>query len=110
MTNSTKRGRPRRAHRRRRLLRLRSLLAIPALLICLLGISLVGAALTPGNQDFEAKWADWLRAHHAGLVAQRFEELYYSATAPAKGGRPKSLNKVPVTVGGTTATTATTAT
>jgi len=76
-------------------------------LICLLGISLVGAALTPGNQDFEAKWADWLRAHHAGLVAQRFEELYYSATAPAKGGQPRSLNKVPVTVGGTTATTAT---
>ena len=107
MKNSTKHGRPRRARRRRRLLRLRSLFAIPALLICLLGISLVGAALTPGNQDFEAKWADWLRAHHAGLVAQRFEELYYSATAPAKGGQPRSLNKVPVTVGGTTATTAT---
>ncbi len=105
MKNSTKRGRPRRAHRRRRLLRLRSLLVIPALLICLLGISLVGAALTPGNQDFEAKWADWLRAHHAGLVAQRFEEIYYSATAPSKGGQPKSLNKVPVTVGGTTTTT-----
>jgi len=80
-------------------------LVIPALLICLLGISLVGAALTPGNQDFEAKWADWLRAHHAGLVAQRFEEIYYSATAPSKGGQPKSLNKVPVTVGGTTTTT-----
>ncbi len=84
-------------------------MAIPALLICLLAISLVGAALTPGNQDFEAKWADWLRAHHAGLVAQRFEEIYYSATAPAKGGQPRSLNKVPVTVGGPTATTATTA-
>jgi hypothetical protein len=68
-------------------LRLRSLLAIPALLVCLLGISLVGAALSPGNQSFEAKWADWLRAHHAGLVARRFEELYYSATAPAKRGR-----------------------
>jgi hypothetical protein len=75
-------------------------------LICLLGISLVGAALSPGNQDFEAKWADWLRAHHAGLVAQRFEEIYYSATAPSKGGQPKSLNKIPVTVGGTTTTTA----
>jgi len=77
-------------------------------LICLLGISLVGAALSPGNQDFEAKWADWLRAHHAGLVAQRFEEIYYSATAPSKGGQPRSLNKIPVipvTVGGTTTTT-----
>jgi hypothetical protein len=103
--NSAKHGRSRRARRRRRLLRFRSLLAIPALLIFLLGISLVGAALSPGNQDFEAKWADWLRAHHAGLVAQRFEELYYSATAPAKGGQPRNLNKVPVTVAGTTTTT-----
>jgi hypothetical protein len=100
--NSAKHGRHRRS---RRLVRLRSLLAVPALLICLLGISLVGAALSPGNQDFEAKWADWLRAHHAGLVAQRFEELYYSATAPSKGGQPRSLNKVPVTFSGTTTTT-----
>jgi hypothetical protein len=66
----------------------------------LLAVSLAGAGLTPGNQSFEAKWADWLRAHHAGLVAQRFEEIYYSATAPAKGGQPKSLNKVPATVPG----------
>jgi hypothetical protein len=60
----------------------------------------VGAALSPGNVSFEAKWADWLRAHHAGLLAQRFEELYYSAIAPSKGGQPKALNRIPVTVGG----------
>jgi len=88
-----------RRRRRRHLRLLRTLLVIPALLVCLLGVSLAGAALTPGNQSFQAKWADWLRAHHAGLVAQRFEEIYYSATAPPKGGSPKSLNKVPVTVG-----------
>jgi hypothetical protein len=96
--HATKGRRARR--RRRRLFRLRSLLVVPALLVGLVGVSLVGAGLTPGNQSFEAKWADWLRAHHAGLVAQRFEEIYYSATAPAKGGRPKGLNKVPVTVAG----------
>lgn len=97
------RGRsPTRARRRRRW---RWLAAVPALLVCLLGVSLAGAALSPGNQSFEAKWADWLRAHHAGLVAQRFEELYYSATAPAKGGQPKGLNKVPITVGATSSTT-----
>ncbi|HTW10812.1 MAG TPA: hypothetical protein VME46_25155 [Acidimicrobiales bacterium] len=45
----------------------------------------MGAALSPGNQSFEAKWADWLRAHHAGLVSQRFEELYYSGTGPGQG-------------------------
>lgn len=82
--------------RRRRLLRFRSVVVlVPAVAACLLSVSLVGAALTPGNQDFEAKWADWLRANHAGWLAQKFEEIYYSATAPAKGGRPKGLNLVP---------------
>ncbi len=102
----TKHAAPRRRARpRRRFLRWRALLVVPVLVTLLLGVSLAGAALTPGNQSFEAKWADWLRAHHAGLVAQRFEEIYYSATAPAKGGRPKALNKVPVTVLSTPATT-----
>ena len=72
---------------------------------CCLGVSLVGAAVSPGNVSFEAKWADWLRAHHAGLIAQKFEELYYSAIAPAKGGTPKGLNKVPVTVQAAPSTT-----
>ena len=94
---STKRHAVRRpSRRRRRLLRLRSLLvAVPALAAGLLAVSLVGAALSPGNQDFEAKWADWLRANHAWLLAQKFEESYYSSTAPVKGGRPKGLNHVP---------------
>lgn len=95
------------ARRPRRLLRWRSLLVIPALLTVLLAVSVVGAAMSPGNQDFEAKWADWLRAHHAGLLAQRFEEIYYSATAPAKGGKPRSLNRVPGTVPGATVATTT---
>ncbi len=102
MTVNKHAARRRQALRRRRLRRLRLLLVIPVLGVVLLGVSLAGAALTPGNQSFEAKWADWLRAHHAGLVAQRFEELYYSATAPSKGGRPKGLNKVPGTVGTST--------
>jgi hypothetical protein len=83
-------------------------LVVPGLLAGLLAVSVVGAALTPGNQSLEAKWADWLRAHHAGIVAQRFEELYYSAVAPAKGGRPSGLNKVPATIAGPLAATTTT--
>jgi len=71
---------------------------VPALLGGLLAVSVVGAATSPGNQSFQAKWADWLRAHHAGLLAQRAEEIYYSLEAPAKGGRPKGLNEVPGTV------------
>jgi hypothetical protein len=85
------------AHRRRRW-RWRYLLVVPGLVAVLLAISVVGAAMTPGNQSLEAKWADWLRSHDAGFLAQKFEEIYYSATAPAKGGRPKGLNKVPGTI------------
>jgi len=36
-----------------------------------------------------------MRAHHAGLLVNRAEQYYYSQTAPAKGGRPKSLNPLP---------------
>ena len=97
--------RHRRRRRPRQFLRWRTLLVIPCLVALLLGVSLIGAAVSPGNVSFEAKWADWLRAHHAGLLAQRFEELYYSAVAPAKGGRPKALNQVPVTVGVASSTT-----
>jgi hypothetical protein len=71
MTTKKHAARRRAAPRRRRFLRWRSLLAVPALVAFLLGVSLAGAALTPGN---------------------------HSATAPAKGGRPKGLNQVPATV------------
>jgi hypothetical protein len=94
--------------RRRR--RWRYLLVVPAVIVGLLGVSLVGAARTPGTQSLQAKWADWLRAHHAGLLAQHLEEAYYSATAPSKGGRPKSLNAVPATVAPTTTVPASTTT
>ena len=58
-------------------------------------ISVVGALRTPGNADFKAKWADWLRAHHAGLVVSPIERWYYTSQAPAPGGRPRALNVVP---------------
>lgn len=93
-----KRPAPRHRRHRRRLLRWRTLVAALVLALGLFSVSVVGAALSPGDQSFAAKWADWLRAHHAGLVAQKFEEVYYSIQAPAKGGQPKGLNKVPATV------------
>jgi hypothetical protein len=55
----------------------------------------VGALRTPGNQSFQAKWADWLRAHHAALIADALEQYYYNHHAPPKGGRPATLNSVP---------------
>ncbi|HWG74494.1 MAG TPA: phosphodiester glycosidase family protein [Acidimicrobiales bacterium] len=57
-------------------------------------ITLVGAARTPGNESFEAKWADWLRSHHLAAVAKEFETIYYEQHAPKKGGRPQALNPV----------------
>ena len=83
--------------RRRRGLRrlLAAVLTIVMVLVVLVAISLVGALRTPGNQSFKAKWADWLRAHHAALVANAVEQYYYSHNAPPKGGRPAALNSVP---------------
>ncbi|MCU4185996.1 phosphodiester glycosidase family protein [Acidiferrimicrobium sp. IK] len=63
---------------------------------CLLvAISVVAAARTPGNSSFDAKWADWLRSHHAGGLVGPLEQWYYNAKAPSKGGQPRSLNPVP---------------
>ena len=84
---------PRRRYRLRRLLA--ALLAIVVVVVALVCISLVGALRTPGNQSFQAKWADWLRAHHAAVIANAVEQYYYNHHAPPKGGRPAALNSVP---------------
>ncbi len=84
--------RPRRRSRRQLLLVPVSLVAVVALLFV---VSLIGAWRTPGNQSFSAKWADWLRSHHAASLASAMEQFYYSHTQPPKGGRPKGLNAVP---------------
>jgi hypothetical protein len=72
-----------------------SALALLGVVVLLAGISLIGAATTPGNQSFQAKWADWLRAHHAAVLANALEQYYYNHNAPPKGGRPKTLNSLP---------------
>jgi hypothetical protein len=69
--------------------------AFVVVVAALVGWSLVGALRTPGNQGFEAKWADWLRSHHAAFLANDLEQYYYNHHRPPKGGRPKALNRVP---------------
>jgi len=83
--------------RRRRGLRrlVACLLAVAGLLVASVGLSLVEALRTPGNQSFQAKWADWLRSHHATVLANSLEQYYYNHHAPPKGGRPTGLNAVP---------------
>lgn len=81
---------------RRRLRRLlAAVLAVAVVAAALVGVSLWGAWRTPGNESFEAKWADWLRAHHAAAVATAVEQYYYRHHQPPKGGRPTGLNAVP---------------
>ena len=82
--------------RRRRLRRL-LLIPIAAFLVgcLLLLVSVAGALATPGNQNFQAKWVDWLRGHDAAWIANALETYYYNHTAPAKGGAPHALNSLP---------------
>lgn len=81
----------------RRVRRRRRVVAGLAVIALFLVWSIGGALSTPGNQSFSAKWADWLRGHHAGFVINRLEATYYSHNAPAKGGRLGALNALPGT-------------
>jgi Phosphodiester glycosidase len=81
--------------RGRRRTRRRALLLVPSLIALLLAISIVGAVRTPGNEAIKAKWADWLRSHHASVLVNHMEAFYYGHQAPTKGGRPRNLNKIP---------------
>jgi hypothetical protein len=83
------------AVRGRRRTRRRLLLLLPGLIALLLIISIVGAVRTPGNEAVKAKWADWLRSHHASVLVNHMEAFYYGHQAPPKGGRPRDLNKIP---------------
>ncbi len=67
----------------------------PAAIALVVVIALIGALTTPGNESLEAKWADWLRAHHATTAANDLENFYYTHNAPSRGGRPAHLNAVP---------------
>ena len=90
--NRRARQRRRMAHRRRRWLRWRSLLVIPALAVFLLGVSLAGAAVAPGNVSFEAKWADWLPPTTLGGSRSTSRSCITQLT-PLKGGQAEGLEQ-----------------
>jgi hypothetical protein len=90
-THNRRRRRPHYALRRMAA----ALLAVLVVLIGLVGVSLIGALRTPGNQSFEAKWADWLRGHHMATLANDLETYYYQHHVPKRGGEPAHLNAVP---------------
>ncbi|MCU1354102.1 MAG: hypothetical protein JWM05_3311, partial [Acidimicrobiales bacterium] len=65
---------------------------VPVLLF--LTASVYGALRTPGNEGVQAKWADWMRNHHAAVAVNWVEQKYYAHQAPPVGGRPDGLNPV----------------
>lgn len=75
-------------------------IALVAAFCLLTVVSLAGALSTPGNQSFQAKWADWLRSHDAAFLANALETYYYTHNAPPKGGAPRGLNSLPTPSGG----------
>jgi hypothetical protein len=89
------RRRRQQAYRRRRIGAVVVVVFLAA--VGLVGVTVVGAASSPGNDPFEAKWADWLRSHHLAALITPLESWYYNAQAPAKGGQLRRLNLVPVT-------------
>jgi hypothetical protein len=71
------------------------LVGLILILMVLVGVSLIGALRTHGNQSFEAKWADWLRSHHMSALANDIENYYYQHHVPPRGGTPSHLNAIP---------------
>jgi hypothetical protein len=74
---------------------LAAVLGLIVVMVAVVVVSLVGALRTPGNQSFEAKWADWLRGHHMTTLANDIETYYYQHHAPRRGGQPAHLNAIP---------------
>ncbi len=70
------------------------LVLVATLPVLFLAVSVFGALRTPGNEDFQAKWADWMRNHRATWFVNRIERRYYSGQAPPVGGAPKVLTTV----------------
>lgn len=71
------------------------LLVALGLVVVFVSVSVVGALRTPGNESFRAKWADWLRDHHAASVVTMLENWYFDRQQPATGGQPSALNSIP---------------
>ncbi|MGO9489262.1 MAG: phosphodiester glycosidase family protein [Solirubrobacteraceae bacterium] len=84
-------GAPQRRHsertRRATARRVRRILVCAALIALLpAAVSYVGALTEPSNSSFGIRSVEWLRDHGAAPIVAKVESVYYSLTAPAKGG------------------------
>src|SRR5262249_16342673 len=78
------RARARPSHPRRRLRRVIVTACVLALVPAL--ISYAAAMLKPSNSSLGIRSVEWLRDHGAAGLVSKVESIYYSLTAPAKGG------------------------
>ena len=89
-TGSRTAGGARRGRKRfRRLLRLRTvriILALIAVLLCWVGFSVGQALAAPGGGSMSSKLAEWARDHYLGPVVTFGEWISYSP--PKVGGKP----------------------
>jgi hypothetical protein len=62
--------------------------ALVAAIIALVPVafSFVGTMAEPSNSSFGIRTVEWLREHGAAGLVSQVESIYYSLTAPAKGG------------------------
>ncbi|HWD10793.1 MAG TPA: hypothetical protein VG366_03050 [Solirubrobacteraceae bacterium] len=75
------------ARRPRGLARLRRIALVAALVVLLPAlISYVSAMTQPSNSSLGIRTVEWLRDNGAAGVVARVESIYYSLTAPSKGG------------------------
>jgi hypothetical protein len=86
-------------HRRQELsiaLRLRRIALVAALLALIpVAFSYLGTMHEPSNSSLGIRSVEWLRDHGAAGLVARVESIYYSLTAPSKGGATlRALPKV----------------
>jgi hypothetical protein len=94
--HARRRWRPERKHRIRRLLRLRTvrvILALVAVFCCWLAFSIGQALAAPGGGSMSSKLSEWARDHYLGPVVTFGEWLTYNP--PKVGGKPSFSLAVP---------------
>src|SRR5271165_4040487 len=68
-------------HRTRRIV-----LVAAALALVPVGVSYVNTMAEPSNSSLGVRSVEWLRDHGAARLVSQVESVYYSLTAPSKGG------------------------
>jgi len=67
--------------------RLRRIAVVAAIVVLIpAGLSYVGAISQPSNSSLGIRTVEWLRDNGAAGLVARVESIYYSLTAPSKGG------------------------